>query len=75
MKSGKIIDSNGVQRWYEEDRLHRDGDEPAVVYPNGNRVYYSDGDIHRDVGPAVVRVDGYQAWYTYGALDREVGAP
>ena len=55
--------SNGQkesERYYKNDYLHRDGDNPAYISwaENGNnitKVYYKDGEYHRDGNkPAVI---------------------
>jgi hypothetical protein len=29
-------------------KCHRDGDKPAIIYPNGRREWYINGKLHRD---------------------------
>jgi hypothetical protein len=54
--------------WYKNDKLHRDGDLPAVVDEN-EKYWYKDGKRHRDpkdingnLLPAVVDGDD-KSWY------------
>ena len=53
-------------------RLHR-LDGPAVIYANGTRMWYIDGDLHRSDGPAVEWADGDREWYVHGELSRDDG--
>lgn len=62
----------GTQRWFKDDKLHRE-DGPAVICGNGYKAYYINGDFHRDDGPAVVRSNGYKAYYVNGKCHREDG--
>ena len=61
-KNGLIVDTDGNQRWYLNDKRHRT-DGPAVVYADGTQHWYLDGKRHRIDGPAIVSVDGDQEWY------------
>ena len=40
--------SDGTREWLKNGKLHRDGDEPAIIYPSGTREWYRDGKRHRD---------------------------
>lgn len=52
------VDSSGIQRWRtDEGYLHRE-DGPAIIYPNGDQVWFLNGVLDRPNGPAVVRTDG-----------------
>jgi hypothetical protein len=53
----------------DQDRLHR-LDGPAIIYPNGYKVYYQHGIIHRLGGPARIYSDGQHAYYQNGRLHR-----
>lgn len=73
------VDSAGTKFWYnKEGKLHRDGDLPAVVYPDGGREYYRNGVTHRDRGPAVVMPsfnDSYKVKYYRNGKIHRVGGP
>ena len=65
------IDENGNRYWKNQKnrQMHRDGDQPAIIYTNGDRVWYQHGRCHRDGDqPAFIGVDGGQLWYQYGSL-------
>ena len=56
--------------------LHREDDEPAVIYANGTQMWYRDGKLHReDDSPAIIHADGTQMWYRNGELHREDDRP
>ena len=59
----------------ECDILHRDEKDPktglslpAVTTEDGDKVWWKDGELHRDDGPAVERADGRVKWYVNGKL-------
>lgn len=57
------------QRWYNEGKLHRDGDLPAVIWPSGRQQWYKNGEIHREGDkPAVIYAFGCLARY----LDKDI---
>lgn len=70
-----ITDPSGIQRWFLEGNLHRTGDLPAVIYPDGKREYYKYGRMHRDNGPAMITANGDQYWYHEGLQHRDVDLP
>jgi hypothetical protein len=43
------------------------------TYPNGNKVWYLNGKLHREDGPAVEKANGDKEWYLDGKLHREDG--
>lgn len=53
MKNGKYIDSDGTEKWYKDDVLHRE-EGPAVIGDNGTSlIWFQNGQMHRDNGPAM----------------------
>ena len=55
--------------WHQNDKLHRDGDLPAMISGRGKFLeWYKLGNIHRDGHgsdkPAVIMPDGIQEWST-----------
>lgn len=48
------------------NKLHRD-DGPALIYNDGHKVWYQDGEIHRVDGPAVI-IQNRQKWFRRGKL-------
>lgn len=49
-------------------------DDP-VVYPDGMKVWYSNGVISREHGPARILPDGTREWWTNGVRNRSDGGP
>ena len=43
------------------------------VYPNGDKEWYLNGELHRVDGPALEWADGSKAWYLNGERHREDG--
>ena len=56
--------------WRHNGQLHRDNDEPAVIFDDGERGWYQQGKRHRDNGPAVISNTGSSAYYQFGKLHR-----
>jgi hypothetical protein len=62
---------DGVESWYKDGKLHRDGDKPAIIWADGSKCWYKDGLQHRDNDlPAVIWADGTQEWYRNGVQYR-----
>ena len=70
MKNGLHIDEAGTQRWYLDDKLHRQ-DGPAVVYSDGSEYWYLDDKLHRQDGPAAVGACVTEDWYLHGKFLEE----
>ena len=66
MKNGLEIDAQGIHRWYKDDKLHRDDDLPAVIYPDGTMYWYQYDRDHRENGPADMYADGSIYWWLNG---------
>jgi|SRR6185437_1534814 len=61
--------------WFQQGRLHRDGDKPAIKYADGNREWRIQGMLHRkDDLPALV-TETCKKWFWNGQLHREGGKP
>jgi hypothetical protein len=43
------------------------------VYANGSKVWYLNGERHREDGPAIEYTDGTKHWYLNGKFHREDG--
>ena len=43
------------------------------TYPNGDKYWYLNGNLHREDGPAIECSDGYREWHLNGELHREDG--
>lgn len=49
---------------------------PAVIFPDGYKAWYVNGEQHSiNDKPAVIRPDGELAWYVNGELRRDNGKP
>jgi hypothetical protein len=68
---------DGTQEWYNSDcKLHRGGDQPAIIRADGAILYYNNGLIHRDNdNPAVTYASGTMMWYRNGLFHRENDQP
>ena len=77
------IDYAGNEQWFNrKGQLHRtERDErgfvkPAVIKVNGLKLWYKDGELHRDNDlPAIERPDGSRLWYNNGKLFRINNGP
>lgn len=54
IRHGKYRTPNGDIFWYENGKLHKEG-EPAVIHTDGSTRWYVNGKKHRDDGPAIER--------------------
>ena len=60
--------------WYKNNKRHRDGDKPAVIWTDGDKEWYINGRRHRDGDkPAMVYRTG-NSWYKHGKVHR-INAP
>ena len=60
--------------WRQNDKMHRDGDKPAIIYADGSLAWYQIGLIHRDGDkPAIITADGGLEWWKNGQLHRYSG--
>ena len=73
------IDHDKNKRYYNSDnKLHRDGGEPAVIMANGDLEWYNNGKRHRSdkdpltglILPAIIRANGDLEWWDNGDLHR-----
>lgn len=56
--------------------VHRDGDQPAIIQPNGTQWWYQNGIHHRDGDkPAVIFAGGSRGWYQNGKKHRDDDQP
>src|SRR4029079_276154 len=62
------------QFWYQNDLIHREGDQPAIIWNDGSKEWYRKGEHHREGDqPAIIRSNGSKEWYQYGKRHREKG--
>jgi hypothetical protein len=59
------IYTSGSKYWTQNGKIHRDNDQPAVIYNELQvRHWYQNGIRHRDNGlPAIIYADGRKAWW------------
>ena len=76
MQKEQFIHIKNGNKFYYSDRemliRHRE-DGPAIVYANGSKSWYLNGERHREDGPACEGTDSYKAWYLNGKRHREDG--
>lgn len=75
-----IIYDNGktlTQKWYINDKQHRENDLPAVIEDFGDKQtkeWYLNGERHRDNDlPAIEHYSGHKEWYVNGQKHRDNG--
>ena len=62
-------------KWYQNGKLHRDDDLPAVIY-GIRQEWYQNGLRHRDNGlPAVICADGTKKWYQNNKIQEDRRIP
>ena len=63
-----VVDSEGTQRYYNPaGELDRDNG-PAVVYPDGSKLWIIRNALHREDGPAIEHANGRRWWYLDGVM-------
>lgn len=56
-----------VKYWFENDKCHRDNDQPAIINADGSKHWFQNGERHRDNDqPAITYADGTKSWYQNG---------
>ena len=61
---------------YLDGKLHRDNDQPAVVYRNGKKTWWVNGERHRDNDqPAYIGSYGRKYWWVNGKQHRDNDQP
>ena len=76
-ESVRMVNWKGVVKWISSNgEVHRDGDLPAVEWPDGQKEWYRNGLLHRDGGqPAVELSHGTKLWYQNDELHRDGDLP
>lgn len=69
--------SNHHKFWYKNGKLHRENDNPAVIYGRDQvKQWYNNGKLHRENdNPAVIYYDRFKEWYIYGQRHRDNDKP
>jgi len=56
----------GTIIWRGEGSIPHCEDGPAIIFPNGDKEWWVNGELHREDGPAVLRVNGSNEWWLHG---------
>jgi hypothetical protein len=66
-----VVDNQGNRRWYNaNNKLHREGDLPAVELIDGTKEWRRDGLLYRENDqPDLIRDDGARFWHSIGKRD------
>jgi hypothetical protein len=73
--SNKIVDNYKIE-YRLFGKLHRENDQPAIIYASGTKFWYYHGKQHRSGDkPAIEHSNGYKEWYNHGQLHREDNKP
>jgi len=68
--------ADGTREWFINGRPHRDaGDQPARIYPSGEKEWYKSGLLHRDNDLPAREEEGLQEWFVNGKLHRDGDKP
>ena len=63
LKYNIVTSSQGTRRYFNNaNQLHRE-DGPAIISPNGTKLWYQNDQCHRTDGPAIMWPDGRKWWY------------
>lgn len=66
-----IKHKDGRSEWYNKNnQLHRENDEPAIIYPHGTLEWYLNGKSHRENKPSIIYPDGTEEWHLNGQPHR-----
>jgi len=66
-----ITHSCGTIEYQLSGKTHR-VDGPAIIRPNGSKIWYCRGKLHRLDGPCMTN-SGNEFWYKHGKLHRDEG--
>jgi hypothetical protein len=68
--------NHGTLQWDKNGDLHRDGDNPALIYGDGTLQWWKNGRHHRDGDkPAEIDADGTLVWWKNGVYHRDGDLP
>lgn len=74
LHSFPIVDLLGKKTWVDKNGKRHREDGPAVIWPNGEEIWYIHGKMHREDGPAYInKSNGETAWYYEGKHHRKNG--
>jgi hypothetical protein len=64
--TGWVVREDGAKFHFIKGVLGRDDDQPSVIYPNGTKEWFLDGQYHRSAGPAISYACGAEEYLRYG---------
>ena len=75
MKEKSICEINeyGTKRWYLNGNIHRENDESAIEYANGDKEWWINGKLHRENDQPAIIYSFYKLWYKNGKYHRVNG--
>ena len=66
LKYRVVVDTYNTRRYFNAAGVvHRD-EGPAILRPNGVKMWCQNGKLHRENGPAIEYADGSVLWYLHG---------
>ena len=64
---GKLDENGNILFTTSDGKLHRDGDQPAIIYASGTKTWYKNGQPYRDGDqPAIIYADDTKEWWRNG---------
>ena len=71
-----ITKTSNHTNWKIFNIIHRENDQPAIIFTDGTKMWYRNGKKHRDNDqPAVIELDGTKKWYNNGKKHRDNDQP
>jgi len=59
-------------KWYQNNRLHRNNDEPSIIIADGTKKWYKNGFLDRDNNlPAIIEPNGQVKWFIKNIEQKE----
>lgn len=71
LPNGRIVDPQGVTRYYKDGLLHRE-DGPAVIGYSGIQYWLINDNLHREDGPAVMYPSDFIEMDEYHINDKRI---
>ena len=76
LTSDGLKTANGTIIYAKDGLKHREGDEPAIIYPDGTVEFWIHDELHRDGDePAEIYADGTVRYFKRGKQHREGDEP
>ena len=67
LKYNITTDKTGATFYWVNGEVHRDEDQPAVIFADGTKWWFQNGRLHRDNDlPATINADGTNGWWVNG---------